>query len=69
MASTILTTRVKLGNYLLLLLFLHVNWLGYHITMTNWVNLLIVFHKKPLRVNTAIMNYVLCPSIMFVYVS
>ena len=45
LSLSVLAARMILGYDLLLLLFLHVDWLCNHVSVIDWLNLLIVFHK------------------------
>jgi hypothetical protein len=66
-SRTVLATRVGmiLRDYLMLLLFFHVNWLGYEVHVINLIDsLLIIIHEQALRIDPTVMNDILSPCIM-----
>lgn len=54
-----LAAWVILRYHLLLLLFLHIDWLCNHVSVVARVNLFIVLHKQSLRVNPSMLNDIL----------
>ena len=64
MSLSILAARMILRYNLLLLLFLHVDWLCNHESVIAGINLLIVFHEKSLGVNPSVLDDILNSSIM-----